>query len=152
MSISFFKKMKLICVVHLYLCERIYTYCMCTFGCVYVYYNMISLLMHFDSSVGSALQCWNRLMLIFSQEFVVWLDDEREGKVVRPGHVKTPPLSLSLSLSLSGEVSVNAHQHLAAQMLLHCLQHQSPDQTNWELLLISYCLCVSDEAFDECSS
>lgn len=58
----------------------------------------------------------------------------------------TPPraLSLSYSLSLSGEASVSTQQHSAAQMLLHCLEHQSPDQPNWELLLISYCLCVSD--------
>ena len=53
-------------------------------------------------------------------------------------------LSVSLSLSLSGEASVSTHQRSAAQMLLHCLEHQSPDQPNWELLLISYCLCVSD--------
>lgn len=60
--------------------------------------------------------------------------------------------TLSLSLSFSGEASVSTHQRSAAQMLLHCLEHQSPDQPNWELLLISYCLCVSDQAFDECSS
>lgn len=33
-------------------------------------------------------------------------------------------------------------QHTPAQMLLHCLEHWISDQPNWELLLISYCLCV----------
>lgn len=64
------------------------------------------------------------------------------GRVVCPGHVKKTPLSSSPSLS--GDDSVSTHQHYAAQMLLHCLELQSSDQPNWELLLISYCLCVSD--------
>lgn len=84
------------------------------------------------------------------------LEGGREGgKVVCPGHVKTPttpPLFLFLSRSASGDASVSIQQHSAAQMLLHCLELRSPAQPNWELLLISYCLCASDWAFDECSS
>lgn len=56
----------------------------------------------------------------------------------------TTQLSTTPPFLLSGDAFVSTRQHSAAQMLLHCLEHQSPDQPNWELLLISHCLCVSD--------